>query len=99
MMGSSGRGEQTLPELDVICNRGMMGMGLVRKSFGGVMIWTWIGFIGLVGLLLALDLGWLNRRSQVVSFRKAMVWSGIWVGIALAFTGVVYDGCQHHRFG
>jgi len=63
------------------------------------MIWTWIGFIALVGLLLALDLGWLNRRSQVVSFRKALVWSGIWVGIALAFTGVVYDGYEHHRFG
>jgi tellurite resistance protein TerC len=63
------------------------------------MIWTWVGFIGLVGFLLALDLGLLNRQSPTVSFKKALLWSGFWIAISLAFTAVVYDGYQHHRFG
>ena len=63
------------------------------------MIWTWIGFLLLVLLLLALDLGWLNKRAHVISFREALTWSGAWVGIALGFTVLVYGGYEYHWFG
>lgn len=35
----------------------------------------WLGFTGLVAALLILDLGVLNRRSHVLSFKEAMSWS------------------------
>ncbi len=36
---------------------------------------VWLGFTGLVAALLILDLGVLNRRSHVLSFREALSWS------------------------
>jgi tellurite resistance protein TerC len=36
---------------------------------------VWLGFTGLVAFLLILDLGILNRRSHVLSFKEAMSWS------------------------
>ena len=63
------------------------------------MIWTWLGFILLIGLLLTLDLGWLNRRPHEISFKESLIWSGAWIGIALAFTVLVYGGYEYHWFG
>jgi tellurite resistance protein TerC len=40
--------------------------------------------------MLALDLGVFHRRAQVVSFREALVWSVVWLALALAFNVVVY---------
>jgi tellurite resistance protein TerC len=39
--------------------------------------------------MLALDLGVLNRRSQRVGFRQALVWSGAWIALAAAFAVLV----------
>jgi tellurite resistance protein TerC len=36
---------------------------------------VWLGFTGLVAALLILDLGVLNRRSHVLSFKEALTWS------------------------
>ena len=36
---------------------------------------VWLGFTGLVAALLVLDLGVLNRRSHVLSFKEALSWS------------------------
>ena len=36
---------------------------------------VWLGFTGLVAALLILDLGILNRRSHVLSFKEALSWS------------------------
>ena len=43
------------------------------------------GFLLLVTLMLAVDLGLVNRKDHVVSFREAIVWTGIWIGMALLF--------------
>jgi len=40
--------------------------------------------------MLALDLGVFNRRAHTVGFREAMIWSGMWVGLAMAFAVVLY---------
>jgi tellurite resistance protein TerC len=50
----------------------------------------WVGFLAFVFLMLALDLGVLHRRSRAVSAREALAWSLVWVGLALAFNGVIY---------
>jgi tellurite resistance protein TerC len=36
---------------------------------------VWLGFTGLVAALLIIDLGVLNRRSHVLSFKEALSWS------------------------
>jgi len=33
---------------------------------------VWLGFTGLVAVLLVIDLGVLNRRSDVLSYQEAM---------------------------
>jgi tellurite resistance protein TerC len=43
------------------------------------------GFLVLVTAMLAIDLGVVNKRDHVVSFREALVWTGVWVGTALLF--------------
>ena len=45
---------------------------------------VWLGFTALVVALLVVDLGVLNRRSHVLSFKEAMSWSG---GL-IAFAGL-----------
>ena len=46
---------------------------------------VWLGFTGLVAALLVLDLGVLNRRSHVLSFKEAMSWSAGLIAFALLF--------------
>jgi tellurite resistance protein TerC len=45
----------------------------------------WLGFTGLVVGLLVLDLGVLNRRSHVLTFKEAVSWSGGLITVALLF--------------
>jgi len=41
-------------------------------------------------LMLALDLGVLNRKAHVVKYREATLWSVVWVLLAMAFAGLVF---------
>lgn len=52
------------------------------------MIWT--GFIVLVTILLALDLFVFNRKAHVIGTKEASRFTTFWVGLALAFSGVIY---------
>lgn len=45
----------------------------------------WIGFNGLILVLLALDLGVFNRKAHAVSVREALGWSAVWVTLAIGF--------------
>jgi tellurite resistance protein TerC len=54
------------------------------------LILFWILFNVFVLVMLALDLGVFNRRAHTVGFREAMVWSGMWVALAIAFAVVLY---------
>jgi tellurite resistance protein TerC len=55
-----------------------------------VTIWFWVGFNVFVLLMLALDLGVVHRTAHVVSVREALVWSAVWVALALAFSAGLY---------
>jgi len=48
----------------------------------------WILFSVFVVAMLALDLG-VQRRSRPMDLRRALVWSGAWIALAAAFTGLV----------
>ncbi len=52
--------------------------------------WVWLGFVGLILALLALDLFVFHRDAHEVSFREAAVFSGFWIALGLAFAGVIW---------
>ena len=52
--------------------------------------WIWAAFLGFVGLMMALDLGVFRRPGRAVGMREAAVWSAVWIGLALAFWGIVW---------
>jgi len=58
---------------------------------------VWLGFTGLVVVLLVLDLGVLNRRAHVLSLKEAMSWSGGLIAFALLFGLFLWwrEGAQH----
>jgi tellurite resistance protein TerC len=49
----------------------------------------WILFNLFVLGMLVLDLGWLQRPGHAVSFRAALAWSALWIGLACAFALLV----------
>ncbi len=53
-------------------------------------IWAWAGFAVFILLMLALDLGVLNRKAHVIKYREAVVWSIVWVTLAMLFAAGVY---------
>ena len=50
----------------------------------------WIGFLGLIITLLALDLGVHRKEDRVLPMREALAWTGFYVALALAFSVFVY---------
>ena len=54
-------------------------------EISGLPGWAWGGFSVFLLAMLALDLGVFHRRAHVVRFREAVIWSLIWIGLALLF--------------
>ncbi|MFI9542472.1 TerC family protein [Streptomyces sp. NPDC052016] len=54
-----------------------------------VPLWMWVAFAVTVLVSLAVDL-LAHRREHVIGFREAAAWSGVWVGLAIVFGGVVF---------
>jgi tellurite resistance protein TerC len=54
----------------------------------------WIGFLGLVAAMLALDLGVFHRDAHRITVREAAIWTAVWVGLSGAFALLVW-----HWFG
>jgi tellurite resistance protein TerC len=52
--------------------------------------WFYAGFLALVLVLLAIDLGIFHREAHVVAFRESLAWSVVWVSIALVFNYAFY---------
>ena len=50
----------------------------------------WIWFNAFVVLMLALDLGVFNREAHVVSVKEAVLWTGVWITLAMCFNGLIY---------
>ena len=48
-------------------------------------IWFWVGFLALVAILMAFDLGLFNRGSKHIDAKKAIRMTIVWVMIALLF--------------
>jgi tellurite resistance protein TerC len=53
-------------------------------------IWAWVGFGVFILCMLMIDLGLFNRRAHSVKYKEAVIWSGVWVSLALIFAGLVF---------
>jgi TerC family integral membrane protein len=53
-------------------------------------VWMWVAFNVFVLAMLAVDLGVVHRRAHEVTLKEALVWSGIWIALALLFALGVY---------
>jgi len=47
--------------------------------------YLWTGFIVFVFFMLALDLGVFHRKSHEVKISEALIWSAVWISLALIF--------------
>src|SRR4051794_16644380 len=58
-----------------------------------ITVWHWVGFIAVVLVLVGVDLGVFHRKAHVVKFKEALIWTGIWFGLAMLFS----FGLAHFR--
>ncbi len=58
----------------------------------------WIAFLVLVFILLAIDLGLIHKEDKQVSMRESLMWTSVWVGLALAFGGAVWCIYEYNWF-
>ncbi len=63
------------------------------------MVWLYLGFIFLVLLLLALDLGVFHRHAHVISIKEALGWSVFWITLGLLFSIFIFFGYEHRWLG
>ncbi len=59
----------------------------------------WIAFFLLVLLLLAFDLGVINRKAHVIGLKEAVGWSAFWISLSLLAGAGIYAIYEHHWFG
>lgn len=57
----------------------------------------WIGFHIFVFLMLALDLGVINKDNHEVSIKESLFWTGIWILLAMIFNLGVYVFIGHRE--
>ena len=57
------------------------------------------GFILLILILLALDLGVFHRHAHVISVKEALGWSGFWIALGLSFSVFIWFGYERHWMG
>ncbi len=51
-----------------------------------------------VFVMLLLDLGIFNRKSHEVSTKEALIWTVVWIGLAMTFSGVIYYYIDFENF-
>ncbi len=61
--------------------------------------YVWVGFVALILVLMALDLGILNRKAHTPTAREALFSTAIWVSLALLFNVFVYFAYEYKWFG
>lgn len=62
------------------------------------MIALWAGFLVLVALLLALDLGVFHKEEHVVGTKEALGWTTFWIVLSLSFTGFIWAVYEYGWF-
>ena len=53
-------------------------------------VYWWVAFNAFILVMLALDLGVFHRKAHCVSIKEALLWSGVWISLALVFNAWIY---------
>ncbi|MHB1191799.1 MAG: TerC family protein [Longimicrobiales bacterium] len=53
-------------------------------------VWGWVAFNGFILAMLALDLGVFNREAHVIRAKEALIWTAVWILLALLFGTWIY---------
>ena len=53
-------------------------------------IWEWLAFMAIIGFMLVLDLGVFHRKSHEVKIKEALIWTAVWISLALIFNYGIY---------
>ncbi len=56
----------------------------------GVSIYFWIGFHLFIFFMLALDLGVFHKQTHKVPVKEAVIWSAVWITLAILFNLFIY---------
>ena len=56
----------------------------------GTSIYFWIGFHVFIFIMLALDLGVFHKHTHKVPVKEAIIWSCVWIALALLFDFFIY---------
>jgi tellurite resistance protein TerC len=62
-------------------------------------VFLWAGFILLIVVLLALDLGVFHKGHKIQSTGEALFWTGVWIGVSMVFNVAIYYLYEYHIFG
>lgn len=65
-------------------------MEILLAEWLGKPAWMWLGFMGVVTALLALDLGVLHRKDHEIGVRESLALSAMYIAIGLGFGGFVW---------
>jgi tellurite resistance protein TerC len=60
---------------------------------------VWFSFIVFIVFVVALDLGVFHRRPHVISLREALVWTLVWIALALIFNVCIYFLYEYNPAG
>jgi tellurite resistance protein TerC len=59
--------------------------------------WVWIVFFAVVLSALFVDVGIVNRRSHAPTRKETLIWSFVWISLALAFNGFIFTQFGGHK--
>jgi tellurite resistance protein TerC len=52
--------------------------------------YVWAGFLLFVVAMLVIDLGLFHKKSHEVKIKEALIWSAVWISLALIFNFLIY---------
>ena len=64
-------------------------MDFLIYSFMGTPVWMWLSFLGIVGALLAADLGLFHTTAKEIEVGESLRLSAIYIALGLGFAGFV----------
>lgn len=62
----------------------------MTSSLLGYPAWLVVGFVALIIIMLAIDLGIFNKKSHEISNKEALGFSLLWISLAMLFSGLIW---------
>ena len=70
-------------------------MEFLVAEWVGKPVWMWMGFLAIVGMLLAFDLGVLNKTDKEMGIAESLWLSAFYIGFAMLYGAAIWYGYDH----